>query len=213
MTEESTNTILPRDQRDRFARDGYLIIEDPGCPASIVDGAIADLEGLFEGDEGLEADGVSYSRHRITEAWKISENVRALALAPTILAMLEELYGRRARPFQTLNFRVGTEQRTHSDTIHFNSAPPGFMCGVWMALEDIDMDNGPVVYYPGSHKLPEITMEDVGAPPGKDHYGEYEGFIADLVEREALMPRYATIKKGSGFRVGVQHAAWRLEAA
>ena len=32
--------------------------------------------------------------------------------------------------------------------------PEGFMCGVWVALEDMDMDNGPLVYYPGSHQLP-----------------------------------------------------------
>ena len=32
--------------------------------------------------------------------------------------------------------------------------PEGFMCGVWVALEDMDMENGPLVYYPGSHKLP-----------------------------------------------------------
>ena len=29
------------------------------------------------------------------------------------------------------------------------------MCGVWVALEDITEDNGPLHYYPGSHRLPD----------------------------------------------------------
>jgi hypothetical protein len=88
---------------------------------------------------------------------------------------------------------MGTEQATHSDTIHFNSMPRGFMCGAWVALEDIDMDNGPVVYYPGSHLLPEITLEEVG--PGADE-ARYSEYIAAMIERLELKPEYATIRRG-----------------
>ncbi len=94
-------------------------------------------------------DGVIYQRNRIMDAWRIDENVKALALAPGVLAILAQLYGRRPLPFQTLNFRTGTQQATHSDAMHFNSVPPGFMCGVWVALEDIDMDNGAAGLLPG----------------------------------------------------------------
>jgi len=33
------------------------------------------------------------------------------------------------------------------------------MCGVWLALEDIDADNGPLIYYPGSHRGPHFGNE------------------------------------------------------
>ena len=153
---------IGREEREKFERDGYLVVGDAGCRESVLDGIVADLDGLFEGEYRREADGVHYSNHRIMDAWRISENVKSLALAPRILSMLEELYGRRPLPFQTLNFRWGTEQPAHSDAIHFNSEPAGFMCGAWVALEDIDMDCGPVVYYPGSHRLPEVRMEEIG---------------------------------------------------
>ncbi len=42
--------------------------------------------------------------------------------------------------------------------VHFNSIPQRFMCGVWVAMEDIAPDNGPLHYYPGSHKLPFYDM-------------------------------------------------------
>lgn len=188
--------MLTRGEREKFERDGYLVVGDSGCSEPVLDGIVADLGGLFEGEYRREDDGVYYSDHRIMDAWKISENVRALALAPKISAMLEELYGRRPLPFQTLNFRWGTEQPAHSDAIHFNSMPSGYMCGAWVALEDIDMDCGPVVYYPGSHRLPEVTMDDVGEGADEARYSEY---VADLIEREKLEPSHATIRKGEVF--------------
>ena len=45
-------------------------------------------------------------------------------------------------------------QHFHTDSVHFSSCPERFMAGVWVALEDIDSDNGPLILYPGSHALP-----------------------------------------------------------
>ena len=36
------------------------------------------------------------------------------------------------------------------------------MVGIWVALEDVDAECGPLVYYPGSHKLPIYSNEHVG---------------------------------------------------
>jgi hypothetical protein len=187
---------IGRAEREKFERDGYLIVAGSGCSESVLDGIVSDLDTLFEGEYRREADGVYYSDHRIMDAWRISANVKELALASKLTAILEELYGRRPMPFQTLNFRFGTEQAVHSDAIHFNSKPAGFMCGVWVALEDIDLENGPVVYYPGSHRLPEVKMDDLGEDADEDRYSEY---IVDLIEREKLEPQYATIRKGEVF--------------
>jgi ectoine hydroxylase-related dioxygenase (phytanoyl-CoA dioxygenase family) len=183
-----------QDQLEHYERDGYLILESVGVPDATLDAIVADLDGLY--GEIREEDGVHYARRRIREAWRISEHVKALALAPEILELLESLYGRKPIPFQTLNFWPGSQQPVHSDSLHFNSKPPGFMCGVWVALEDVDMDNGPVVFYPGSHKLPEVTMQTVGVRADKSEYKHYEDYIADLVQREGLEPKYATIRKG-----------------
>jgi Phytanoyl-CoA dioxygenase (PhyH) len=183
------------EQRERFERDGYLVLDDTGCAPDVIDGAVADLDGLYSG-EGRRENGVVYYEHRIQDAWRTSANVRALALSEPIHSLLGSLYGRTPHAFQTLNFRRGSEQAVHSDTIHFNSQPPGFMCGVWIALEDVDMDNGPLIYYPGSHLLPEFTMEDAGVEARQDRYTDYERFIANLIDERGLEPDYGTIRKG-----------------
>jgi ectoine hydroxylase-related dioxygenase (phytanoyl-CoA dioxygenase family) len=122
--------------------------------------------------------------------------VKRLALAPDVLSVLERLYGRRPLPFQTPNFRTGTQQATHSDAMHFSSEPPGYMCGVWVALEDVDMDNGPLVYYPGSHRLPQVTMQELGLRSERDDYPEYERYVAEVIEREGLEPHYGVLGRG-----------------
>jgi ectoine hydroxylase-related dioxygenase (phytanoyl-CoA dioxygenase family) len=182
--------------REKFDRDGYFILDDIGLPSEVLDSVVPQLADEYSDGERVIHDGVVYDQTRIQDAWHFNENVRAIARSPKIVSLLEDLYGREPLPFQTLNFYVGTQQAAHSDALHFNSMPAGFMCGVWLALEDMDMDNGPLVYYPGSHKLPEVRMPDFGAEPREDEYPKYERYIVELIEREGLQPEYATIKKG-----------------
>ena len=99
---------------------------------------------------------------RIQDAWQFDEDVRAIAANDAVLQLLSKLYGRRAFPFQTLNFPVGTQQHAHTDIVHFSSVPEQFMCGVWLAMEDIDAGAGPLSYVPGSHRWPVISNTMVG---------------------------------------------------
>jgi len=139
---------------------------------------------------------------RVQDAWANVPEVKRIASNPAILDLLRDLYGRRAFPFQTLNFAVGTQQHYHSDSIHFSSCPERFMVGVWVALEDIDAESGPLVYYPGSHKLPIFTNEQLGVLPDwsgtnpHSHYPRYEQAWEALVEALDLKPMYFHAKKG-----------------
>jgi hypothetical protein len=99
---------------------------------------------------------------RIQDAWKFDDDVRAIATNEAMLELLSKLYGRRAFPFQTLNFPVGTQQEAHTDSVHFSSLPERFMCGVWLAMEDIGPDAGPLFYLPGSHRWPMLTNAMIG---------------------------------------------------
>jgi ectoine hydroxylase-related dioxygenase (phytanoyl-CoA dioxygenase family) len=186
------NRLRPRpqtvgEQQAFYEEQGYLIF-DPEIPGHVLDGAIADCARLYPDNE-----------RRVQDAWKQSLNVKAIATAPKILEILREFHRRKPLPFQTLNFRFGTEQAVHSDTIHFNSMPAGFMVGVWVALEDMDMNNGPVVFYPGSHKIPEIDMKDVGVAAHSGHYPHYVCYMMGVIKGAKLQSRYATIKKGQAF--------------
>lgn len=190
-----TRSVVSPQEREFYFREGYLTI-DPGLPPGVVDGVIADLDGKYP--DPLNGAGVQPPT-RIQDAWTISHNVRTIAVAPRVMQILRELYGREPLPFQTLNFPVGTLQKAHSDVVHFSTCPPSFMCGVWTALEDVDEMNGAVRYYPRSHRLPEYGPTDVGVPPGDEGYAEYEKYIARVIRDFGLVGQIASLKKGQAF--------------
>lgn len=136
---------------------------------------------------------------RVQDLWTASDPVKNLSCTPALIAILEMLYGREAVPFQTLNFRVGSQQRAHSDTIHFSSLPAKYMCGVWVALEDVTAENGPVFYYPGSHRLPEYNFSHFKTElkdPTYEQYREYEDFIEKIVTHYGLEKKMFYARKG-----------------
>jgi hypothetical protein len=181
--------ILPPEAVAHFNRAGYVIF-DPGFPEEWLDRAIADM--------ATHPDMLKPRHHgsRVMDGWRSSRAVRSIALFPRVLRTLRQIYGREPKPFQTLNFPVGTEQRPHSDVIHFASDPPSYMCGVWLALEDVDESNGALVYYPGSHMLPEVMMEDVAPGPGPQYAEMYEDYIQNMLAEKQLKPERGILKKG-----------------
>ncbi|OWK47160.1 phytanoyl-CoA dioxygenase family protein [Fimbriiglobus ruber] len=172
----------------QFHAHGYLVI-DPELPEEALDEAVRYVLARPEAK-------VSHHGTRVFNAWKECRPIRQIALTARVLRILRQLYGREPLPFQTINFPIGTEQRVHSDVIHFNCDPPTYMCGVWVALEDIDLDNGALVYYPGSHKLPVVTMEDFAPGPGTKYYEQYEDHIEGVARASGIPPAQAVLRKG-----------------
>jgi len=186
---------LPKSLHD----DGYAVIDFPdddfdALAADIID----DLTPRYDWD-GWRSGGDAGPR--LAHAYKFNESVKKIAANARVLDLLSELYGRRALPFQTLNFPVGTQQHYHTDSVHFSATPERFMCGVWVALEDVSEDNGPLMYFPGSHKMPLYFNEHIGRPrdPVSDKYATYNKFIEfweELVDELGLKHKTLPLKKG-----------------
>lgn len=181
-----------------FAEHGYVIF-DPKIPDAWLDGAQAELNGRFvPGNPSYYSDD-----RRVQDAWWFADHVKKIANAPRVLEVLENLYRRKPFPFQTLNFRIGSEQKTHSDTAFFDSIPHNFMCGVWVALEDVDESNGPLHYYPTSHrKVPPFNVYDLGLMGTRhggnplNQIGRYEEFISTLMPATGLARTELKIQRG-----------------
>lgn len=142
---------------------GFAVFEFPDPDlAERIDRIQRRLSPFFEIDFEDPGSNKTQNLRRIQDAWAHDDDVRAIAANPQVIALLNKLYGRSAFPFQTLNFPVGTQQDAHSDSVHFSSLPERFMCGVWLAMEDIAADAGPLFYYPGSHRWPIITNAMIG---------------------------------------------------
>lgn len=185
-----------KEEAREFHQSGFLQLSQL-LDESLIDQAQQEVQRRYE--------VANTSQHeRILDHWKDGEAVRKIAAHPVIMSKLSMLYQRRPIPFQTLNFKYGSQQHPHSDSIHFQSLPPRFMCGVWVALEDTDDTNGTLVYYPGSHHWPvydySVLVEELqtaahSAQPS--FYPEhYEPFMQKVVAESGIAPVTLQAKKG-----------------
>ena len=209
MPEPGTEPTID-ELRESLDRDGYVIF-DPGIEESVIDGAVSEIQAEFRTEGSLERTarrarralggrGRTLSHRdeiRVQDAWVISESVKRIALAPRVLELLRSAYEREPLAFQTINFR-----RRHSAGAHIPTrctstpSPPASCAACGSRSRTSTTHNGPLVYYPGSHRLAEVTMRRVSSPgcrPGAD----YEDFVdrADRTRGDGGRTT-ATIRKG-----------------
>lgn len=140
-------------------------------------------------------------RNKIMFAFKRIDLLRKIATEEILTELLSSLLSDKAILFQSINFLSGSEQETHSDSIHMTTFPLGGLLGVWVALEDIEINNGPLHYYPGSHKLPYYLNKDYDNEGnfiliGDKDYSEYEKMIQYKIKEFSLEKRTFLAKAG-----------------
>jgi len=188
-----------------WVRDGVVLLEGYVDPARL-DAAWSAYERALE-TGALTPDGPATEAdplpgRTLNPHFTVPE-IDALLRDPALVDAVSLLLGAEALPFQTIMGHKGSEQRAHSDAIHMTTYPLGYLAAAWIAFEEIGEDCGPLVYYPGSHRLPYIFSHDVGIGAeefrhvGYQAYAErYEPRIAALIAEYGLQPRTFTARKG-----------------
>jgi len=143
----------------------------------------------------------NYTNKKIMFAFRQSETIRKIVYSPDLLKILTFIIGKEVIPFQTINFIKGSEQKVHSDSVHMTTFPLGYLIAVWIALEDTNLENGPVFYYPGSHKLPYLLNDgfDNGGSSyqlGPTPYRNYEKKMGEIIEKSPFEKKTFFAKKG-----------------
>jgi len=155
---------LPEDLQESliaWPERGYLVAEgffDRDLVARLND----ELDGLMDAGTIRE----HHLSPRFMDVHRHAEAAGEITDDPRLAEMVELILGRPGWLFQTIAFIRGSQQNAHSDAFHMMTEPPGFLVGVWVALEDIDEGSGPVFYLPGSHRLPYVMTEDLDVEPG-----------------------------------------------
>lgn len=173
----AAGSIDEREERTlrQFVEDGYMIL-----PVSIEESLLATLDREIDDAIKRKVEGYEYgSSQRIHHLHLRYPGVRALWRHPAVMRYLELVFGVPARACQTLTYVFGSQQGAHQDTIHLTPFPAGYMCGVWIALEDVQPDSGELEVYRGSHRLPRVYMSDSAcAKVTNDDWTEFGRVIA-----------------------------------
>lgn len=133
-----------------------------------------------------------------------SDKIKELGIRPEIIELTSCLMHGQSALFQSINIIKGSEQHAHYDSIHMNTFSEGGLIGMWIALENINVSNGPLFYYRGSHKLPYYMNSDYDNEGnffrlGKKDYHAYEDFIEKKILEKKLEKEYFFAKKGDVF--------------
>ncbi|MDH6148876.1 phytanoyl-CoA dioxygenase family protein [Paraburkholderia sp. WSM4179] len=111
-----------------------------------------------EVDDGKDDQGYG---DRIGQLHQKEPDLLRLASSPRIHRFVRWAFNDDSLLMGSLQFEKGTQQEAHIDAIFFWPEPAYSMAGVWIALEDIHADAGPLFYIPGSHRWPFYRSEDI----------------------------------------------------
>jgi phytanoyl-CoA hydroxylase len=174
---------------------------DAAWDARPVDLAVTPLKGertsFRDADEAFRAPG-----YRIPDFHSHSAAARELYLHPVIMRVVGQILGETARSFQSLYFEYGSQQALHRDPMFVVATPPSHLVASWVALEDIRLESGPLLYAPGSHRMPWFEPEPgqvamVGKAIAKQR--EWREFRDRMISEMALEARPFTCRRGDVF--------------
>ncbi|MCB1498630.1 MAG: phytanoyl-CoA dioxygenase family protein [Bauldia sp.] len=159
-----------------------------------------ELNRMF--DQGVASGEINYtwgSSQRILGLHRSSAGRRIWTYAP-VIQFLRQWFRDEPVACQTLYYCFGSQQRAHQDTIHLTPYPAGYMCGVWVALQDVEQGSGELFVIPGSHKLRRIRGNELELDKVNEDYSAYAKFdneIANMVSVTRLETVPYRPKKGT----------------
>lgn len=184
--------------------DGFVILESD--MATLCDAAVAEFRAIEAARPDImkrEEDG---RYPRFINFHLASPALRQLYVSnPIALSVQDAFFGAQSSLYTSLFYEKGSGQDIHRDTPYFTTRPEHKYLGVWVALEEVDETNGPLMVVPRGHLLPEEDREEIRAtlfaadavPHTSDElWVRYQTAVARSYERAGLSVVTVPIRKG-----------------
>lgn len=207
--------------RTRWDRDGYLMLEqalEPGVCDIVLEElnrytgpdrksldspiTIDVLHGRLSGRRlRLRAapDDAFDGPFKVNNLFAESQAVQSVVFTPHLRQVLWTLLDDEPMAFNSLNFRYGSQQPDHIDSWYMPPPIPNSMAVASICLEDIDPEAGPVVYYPGSHKIPPYVFSHGRIDAVESELPDCRRYVNEHVSRLGLEKQTVLGKKGDIF--------------
>ena len=162
-----------------FVEKGFIVMDDL-VDRNLLEQVRGELDdAMTRGVHGAEWG----SSRRIEHLHGVYAGIRRLWKHDPIQRMLGIIFQSTPRPCQTLTYFFGSEQDAHQDTVHLTPFPAGYMCGVWIAIDDVQPNSGELEVFPGSHRLPRVYMKDVNCPKVESDWARFGALIPPLWQK------------------------------
>lgn len=185
-----------------FIKNGYVILEN-AVSAAHIDAYTSALAVAARDGSGLLAsvpvsgpqdkDVVPLSKAdtqapltKVLDTYNQLPSARALIFSDPIVQFLQSAFEEDVLAFQGLHFEKGSTQAIHQDTAYVViDKEPMKLCASWIALEDVLPGSGELIYYPGSHRLPDWLYSGTYKHFNheRDNHAEHMGHLQALHDR------------------------------
>ncbi|GEM_PF-5110761 len=165
--------------RNELAHNGFLVVREI-FPKELMTQFYHEFENMWDFPpsqcrievENNRKDGMTLSEakklnlrqchYRIVNSDLFLPSVQLMVNHAKIRSLFLKLFGYPPIFCQSLTFEWPTEQSIHQDWCFVDTCGPNVqnMVAVWIACDKIDSDNGPLLYYPGSHVIPRYDYKD-----------------------------------------------------
>jgi ectoine hydroxylase-related dioxygenase (phytanoyl-CoA dioxygenase family) len=203
------------DHQAQFERDGFLVLPAFFDARSIA-AAQADIDAvklarpfdvvidnLENGDRTvlglMTPEAIAHDRMKINDLYLFHENFRGLALSPPLLALLNQLLGHTPALCNSLYLEKGSAQQPHVDSLYMTPRTRNHLIAAWVAMEDSDLDAGPLEYFPGSHRIEPMVFSDGGYHFNQAEMARWGEYMHEAVTRAGLQKLNFSAKKGDVF--------------
>jgi ectoine hydroxylase-related dioxygenase (phytanoyl-CoA dioxygenase family) len=217
---ERPQPVLSVEQRQFWEENGYLILQG-FFPAAAMDRinqlideywatradrkpyTVADIyigtdreRRVYFADAPLEARATPY---KLNDLFLENDEIRQLILDPRLSAILAELLDGHPLVCNSLNLEYGSQQGDHTDSLYMPAPDndPNHMLATWIALENAELDAGPLRYWPKSHEIKPFlnehgTMGYIDTPT----MNRYVDYMKSKCEQMDLAPHVFPARKG-----------------
>lgn len=203
-----TQRELTASDRERYDRDGFLIVDRLIDPARIpvLHQAYEDLfQGHFE--TGVRPDEVNWQyasgdpdrTRQICNGWKANREIARVVLDEQLGRRIADLAGWTGTRIMIDNVLwkpvAAKSLGFHQDSAFLAWFTPSDLCTCWIALDDTSAEGGTIEFVPGSHRWAHCE------PEGEFHAPEdYRAPMQKSAEREGVQPdiTYVEVSAGGG---------------
>jgi phytanoyl-CoA hydroxylase len=144
-------------------------------------------------------EGARREAYKLNNLFARRPDVRNVALSSRLRKVLSELLEGEPLICNSLNFERGSQQPFHIDTWYMPPPVENRMVATWFAIDDVDADNGPLVYYPGSHRIPAYRFSDGRLNENREERPQCDAYLEREIAARGLEPAEFHGKSGDIF--------------
>jgi ectoine hydroxylase-related dioxygenase (phytanoyl-CoA dioxygenase family) len=155
--------------------------------------------GVVAWDQLGDRAALPNTHYRLLDFQDASVEARELMLHPEVLRVLRLIFDQTPVAMQSLFFEYGSEQHPHQDFPYVQANILSHLVGCWFACQDANADNGALLYYPGSHRLPKYEFPHTGLRwdgVHHEHVAAFEDYLPRACREAGIEPILFEAKKG-----------------